>query len=161
MLLREGALAPGFEPVARFFEKTISAAPGGGALVVRRGGENLVDIHHGHADPYGHTPWTRDTLSISFSTSKGVASTVVHRLADRGAIELDEPVATYWPDFAAAGKERITVRELMSHRAGLWSVQSIARSARDLLDHHAMEERLAAARPMRVGRPNYHAITYG
>ncbi|MBA2507038.1 MAG: beta-lactamase family protein [Thermoleophilaceae bacterium] len=158
---QSGTVAAGFEPLARQFAKTISAAPGGGALVVRRRGETLVDIHQGYADPYGHVPWTRSTLAISFSTSKGIASTVAHRIAERGELDYDEPVATYWPEFAAGGKARITVRQLMSHRAGLWSVQAVASKARDLLDHLAMEEKLAASRPMRVDHPNYHAITYG
>ncbi len=87
---------------------------------------------------------------------------VLHRLADRGRIDYDEPVAAFWPEFAAAGKERITVGELLSHRAGLYDVQAVARNGSDLLDHLGMERRLAAARPQGPpGRPAYHAFTFG
>ncbi len=87
---------------------------------------------------------------------------VIHRLADRGLIDYDLPVAGYWPEFAAAGKDRITVRELLSHRAGLYDVQAVAHNADELLDHLGMERRLAAATPQGPpGRPAYHAITYG
>jgi CubicO group peptidase (beta-lactamase class C family) len=71
-------------------------------------------------------------------------------------------VASFWPQFAAAGKERITVRELISHRGGLPDVQAVARNAAELLDHLGIEERLAAARPqLPPGRPAYHAFTFG
>src|ERR687885_152253 len=88
--------------------------------------------------------------------------TVIHRLADRGLLSYDEPVATYWPEFAAGGKERVTVRHLLTHRAGLSSVRAVAERPEDLLDHLAMEERLAA-RIVRAPteRSAYHAITYG
>ena len=104
----------------------------------------------------------RDTVTISFSTTKGVASTVIHRLADRGLIDYDAPVATYWPEFAAAGKRFITVRRLMSHQAGLHSMVDLVRSPEELLDHVAIEDRLAARAPDPLpGHPGYHAITYG
>ena len=154
--------APAFRPVEKTFRKLMRRGAGGGALVVRRRGETVVDLVTGSADRYGRRPWTEDTLAISFSTPKGVASTVVHRLADRGLLRYDDPVARHWPAFAAGGKERITVRDLMSHRAGLYSVQAVAGRAEDLLDHALMEERLAARTvngPTR--RSAYHAITYG
>ena len=151
-----------FAPVAAAFDRQVGHGPGGGALVVRMRDETVVDLCTGSADRAGRRPWTPGTLAISFSTSKGIASTVVHRLADRGLLGYDEPVATFWPAFGAGGKDRVTVRELLSHRAGLWSVQAVADRAEDLLDHLGMEERLAArtARgPTR--RSAYHAITYG
>jgi CubicO group peptidase (beta-lactamase class C family) len=158
---RQRTVAPGFEPLAELFDKTVAGSIGGGALVVRRRGETVVDLWKGYADPAAAVPWTPDTLAISFSTSKGVASTVVHRLAERGELAYDEPVASYWPAFGAAGKGRITVRQLLSHRAGLYDVQAVARQAEDLLDHAAMEDRLAAQPSRDLGRPAYHAITYG
>lgn len=121
-----------------------------------------MDLCTGAADKRGLRPWTPETLAISFSTTKGIASTVIHRLADRGALGYDEPVAAYWPEFAAGGKERVTVRDLLTHRAGLHSIRAVASKAEDLLDHHAMEEKLAA-RTVRAPteRSAYHAITYG
>lgn len=135
---------------------------GGGALVVKLRGETVVNLCAGHTDRRGTRPWQPDTLSISFSTTKGVASTVLHRLADRGLVDYDEPVATYWPEFGAGGKERVTVRDVMTHRAGLHSVRAVADEAEQLLDHIAMEDKLAA-RSVRAPttRSGYHAITYG
>jgi CubicO group peptidase (beta-lactamase class C family) len=87
---------------------------------------------------------------------------VIHRLADRGLVEYDEPVASYWPEFAAGGKERVTVRHLLTHRAGLSSVRAVADRAEDLLDHVGLEDKLAARTVHApTERSAYHAITYG
>src|SRR4051794_2648057 len=157
-----GQTAPGFEPVRRAFERIVASRSGGGALTVRLRGETVVDLMTGYADRAQTRPWTPETLAISFSTTKGVASTVIHRLADRGEVEYDEPVGTYWPEFAAGGKERVTVAELLTHRAGLSSVRAVAPRAEDLLDHVALEHKLAE-RAVRAPteRSAYHAITYG
>jgi CubicO group peptidase (beta-lactamase class C family) len=157
-----GATEPGFEPVADAFTRLVGGGPGGGALAVRLGGRTVVDLWTGSADRRGRRPWTPDTVAISFSTTQGVASTIVHRLAERGRIAYDAPVAEYWPEFAAGGKERVTVRHLLTHRAGLHDVRAVAGKAEDLLDHLGMEERLAArAVHAPTERPAYHAITYG
>ncbi len=153
---------PAFLPVRTAFERIMGRGAGGGALVVRLGGETVVDLCRGHADRRATRPWTPETMAVSFSTTKGVASTVVHRMADQGRLAYDDPVARHWPEFAAGGKERVTIRELMSHRAGLSSVQAVASRAEDLLDHVAMEERLAARETRApTQRSAYHAITYG
>jgi CubicO group peptidase (beta-lactamase class C family) len=95
-----------------------------------------------------------------FSASKGMASTVIHRLVDAGLIDYEAPVAEYWPQFGSAGKSAITVRELMRHRAGLSRLHGASKE--DLLDHLMMEKRLAAAAPgPLLGKPAYHALTYG
>ncbi|WP_322734528.1 serine hydrolase domain-containing protein [Streptomyces ferrugineus] len=95
----------------------------GAAVAVHRAGELVVDLWGGTADadaPAGEgRPWTRDTVQVLRSATKGVAATVVLLLADRGLIDLDAPVSDHWPEFAAAGKERITTRQLLSHQAGL------------------------------------------
>src|SRR3954447_16880338 len=157
-----GHTAPGFEPVRQAFWRLVGRRSGGGALTVRLRGETVVDLMAGYADRAHTRPWTPETLAISFSTTKGVASTVIHRLADRGLIAYDEPVAVYWPEFAAGGKERVTVRELLTHRAGLSSVRAVAPRAEDLLDHIGLEEKLAArAVHAPTTRSAYHAITYG
>ena len=157
-----GQIAHGFEPVARAFRRLVGRNRGGGALAVRLRGETVVDLWTGYADRHETRPWTPDTLAISFSTTKGVASTVIHRLADRGELDYDEPVAAYWPEFAVGGKEDVTVRHLLTHRAGLQSVRAVADRAEDLLDHVGLEDKLAA-RTVRAPteRSAYHAITYG
>src|SRR3954466_4528970 len=152
----------GFGRVVEPFAKLVSRGRGGGALVVRLRGATVLDLCTGWADRAQTRPWQPETLALSFSTTKGIASTVIHRLAERGELDYDEPIATYWPEFAAGGKERVTVRHLLTHRAGLWSVRAVADRAEDMLDHLAMEERLAA-RAVRAptDRSAYHAITYG
>jgi CubicO group peptidase (beta-lactamase class C family) len=129
---------------------------------VRLRGETVVDLCTGWADRAHTRPWKPETLALSFSTTKGIASTVIHRLAERGELDYDEPVASYWPEFAAGGKSRVTVRDLLTHRAGLWSVRAVAERPEDLLDHLAMEQRLAARAVWApTERSAYHAITYG
>ncbi|MFC9999200.1 serine hydrolase domain-containing protein [Nocardia sp. NPDC127526] len=156
-----GYAVDGFGPLVRTFARLVGGHPGGGgALTVLRHGEPLVEIRVGDCAP--GREWGPDTGSIVFSATKGIAATVIHRLADRGLIDYDAPVAAYWPEFAANGKERITVRQLLSHRAGLSGLPPIARGIDDVLDHRLMEERLAAAKPDHLlGIPTYHALTFG
>jgi CubicO group peptidase (beta-lactamase class C family) len=161
-MIAQPHVEPGFEPVQRLFAQLFAArGRGGGSFVVRQGDRVLVDLWGGTADPATRRPWQRDSLGLSFSTSKGVSATVIHRLADRGLLSYDEPVAAYWPAFAAAGKGRITVRELLSHRAGLDDISRAAPNVTALLDHVGCEERLAAGAPYRPGAPAYHAISFG
>lgn len=133
---------------------------GGGALAVYLDGKPVVDVWAGWADRRGTGRWNADTGAMVFSATKGMASTVIHRLADRGLLDYDARVADYWPAYAQNGKGEVTVRDLMRHRAGLSQLNGT--SGADLLDHLLMEERMAAA-PMGwlKGRPAYHAVTYG
>ena len=134
---------------------------GGGALSVYLNGEPVVDVWTGWSDRSGSTHWSADTGAMVFSATKGMASTVIHRLADRGLIDYEAPVAEYWPQFGANGKSKITVREVMQHTAGLSHLNGANKA--DLMDHLKMEERLAAASVNRVlyGKGAYHALTYG
>ncbi|MFE7417416.1 serine hydrolase domain-containing protein [Rhodococcus sp. NPDC057529] len=153
---------PRFLPLAdRFFAMYRQPQHGGGALTAYFRGEKVLDIWAGWADR--DRRWDRDTVALSFSTGKGVASTVVHRLAERRLIDYDAPVARYWPEFGAAGKDDITVRDVLTHRAGLHKVRGLMRSPLDLLEYDAVVEALAAAPadPRRLRGPGYHAVTYG
>lgn len=153
---------PRFLPLAdRFFAMYRQPRHGGGALTAYFRGEKVLDIWAGWADR--DRRWDRDTLALSFSTGKGVAGTVVHRLAERRLIDYDAPVARYWPEFGAAGKDDITVRELLTHRAGLHKARGLMRSPLDLLEYDAVVAALAAAPadPRRLRGPGYHAVTYG
>jgi CubicO group peptidase (beta-lactamase class C family) len=145
-----GAADPHFACAVRSFASTFHGSRfGGGALAVYLDGEPVVDVWTGFADRRGQVPWTADTATMVFSATKGMASTVIHRLVDRGLIEYD-----------ANGKADITVRQLMRHQAGLSALRGASRT--DLLDHELMERRLAAARPgYSFGRSAYHALTYG
>src|SRR6202011_3382017 len=133
---------------------------GGGALSVFIDGEPVVDVWTGWSDRAGEELWTADTGAMVFSATKALASTVIHRLVDRGLLSYDEPVAQYWPEFGANGKSEITVRNMLRHRAGLSHLQGVSKE--ELLDHRLMEERIAAAPVDRqFGRAAYHAFTYG
>ncbi len=133
---------------------------GGGALSVYIDGVPVVDVWTGRSDRKGEVPWTADTGAMVFSATKGLAAVVIHKLVDRGLLAYDAPVAEYWPEFGVNGKEEITVRDVLRHRAGLSHLKGIRKE--DILDHLEMETRLAAA-PLdhTRGKMAYHAITYG
>jgi CubicO group peptidase (beta-lactamase class C family) len=156
-----GAADPHFACAVRTFASMFPGRRyGGGALAVYLDGAPVVDVWTGWSDRRGRVPWTADTATMVFSASKGMASTVIHRLVDRGLIDYDAPVAEYWREFAANGKSNITVRQMMRHQAGLSALHGASKD--DLLNHELMEERLAAARPgYSFGRSAYHALTYG
>ena len=112
----EGFVHPDFAQVTEKVQQLMSkkSARGGMAVAVYHHGELVVDAWTGQRNAAGD-PWTRDTMSMSFSTTKGVVATIVHRLVDRGLLDYDAPVATYWPEFATAGKGSITLRQLLDH----------------------------------------------
>ncbi|WP_101949885.1 serine hydrolase domain-containing protein [Mycobacterium sp. 3519A] len=158
----QGAADSSFACTVRAFRQLFPGKRfGGGALAVYLHGEPVVDVWTGYADRRGTQYWTADTGAMVWSVTKGLASTVIHRLADRGLIDYDTPVAEYWPEFAANGKSHITVRDVMRHRAGLSQLNGVSKT--ELMDHLAMEARLAAASVNKVlyGKPAYHALTYG
>src|SRR6478609_2116611 len=110
-----GFVHPDFGGVTQALRSVATHKRGGGAAAaVYHRGELVVDAWTGARDSRG-TPWHSDTMAMSFSTTKGVVATTVHRLVDRGLIDYDEPVATYWPEFAANGKQGITIRHLLNH----------------------------------------------
>jgi len=84
----------------------------------------VIDLWGGFADPEKTRPWRRDTLVNVYSTTKGIVALAAHVLADRGQLDLDAPVARYWPEFTAAGKETMPVRHLLTHQAGLAAIRT-------------------------------------
>ncbi len=157
-----GAVHSDFKRVARVFERLLPAEVGGAALCVYHRGEKVVDCWGGTRDVAGN-PWEEDTLALSYSTSKGVASTLMHRCVDRGLIDYDDPVSRYWPEFAHAGKADITLRQVMCHEAGLYQIRRMVDHARRMLDWEYMVEVLGDAIPCHEpGRAHgYHGFTYG
>ena len=158
-----GFVHPDFGGVTQIMRSLGTHTRGGGAAVaVFHEGELVVDAWVGARDARG-TPWSSDTIVMSFSTTKGVIATTAHRLVDRGLLDYDEPVATYWPEFAAAGKERVTVRHLLSHSAGLHQLRGVIDDAADMLDWDLVCSRLAAEAPRYEPgtRHGYHGITFG
>ncbi|GAA4005258.1 beta-lactamase family protein [Streptomyces sp. NBC_01352] len=134
----------------------------GAAVTVVVDGETVVDLWGGWSDAAGTRPWERDTLVNVWSTTKGPVALCAHILADRGLLDFDAPVAVYWPEFAAAGKEKVLVRHLLSHRAGLAGLRE-PHTLAQLCDWEVTVERLAATEPWwEPGtRSGYHALTYG
>ncbi len=159
---REMRVDPRFIRLAdQFFGMFEQPSRGGGALAVYLDGKPVVDIWGGWAAK--DRRWNGETVALTFSTGKGVASTVVHRLAERGLIDYDAPVATYWPEFGAHGKADITVRDVLSHRAGLHRVRGLVPGREGILDYAAVVTALAEspADPRRIRTSGYHAITFG
>ncbi|MEU2857316.1 serine hydrolase domain-containing protein [Streptomyces mirabilis] len=134
----------------------------GAAVTVTLDGESVVDLWGGWADAARTRPWERETLVNVWSTSKGPTALCAHILADRGLLDFDAPVAAYWPEFAAAGKESVLVRHLLSHRAGLAGLRE-PHDLAQLCDWELTVERLAAQEPWWEpgARSGYHALTFG
>ena len=115
-----GTCPGSFEPVREALARNLD--PGedvGSSAAVVIAGELVVDIWGGFIDPERTRPWQRDTIVNTFSTTKTMTALCALVLADRGELDLGAPVAKYWPEFAAAGKERVEVRHLLSHSSGL------------------------------------------
>ncbi|MFI9504999.1 serine hydrolase domain-containing protein [Nocardia sp. NPDC052566] len=145
---------------AKFFAMFRYRRQGGGALAVYLNGEPVLDIWGGWADE--HRRWRADSMVLAYSTGKGVAATVLHRLIERGVLDLDAPVADHWPEFAVRGKAEFTVRTVLNHRAGLQGIRGLV-APDELLDHDTVAAALAAAAPdpMRLRASGYHALTFG
>lgn len=134
----------------------------GASVCVTLHGKTVVNLWGGMARPETQTPWTEETVSIVFSSTKGATALCAHILASRGQLDLDAPVATYWPEFAQAGKANIPVKMLLNHQAGLPGI-------RERLPHGAyadwelMVNALAKEEPFwEPGTRNgYHALTIG
>jgi CubicO group peptidase (beta-lactamase class C family) len=103
----QGRCAPRFECVRRVFQKSFDKGEVGAAFAVTLGGEPVVDLFGGFADAARTRPWRRDTIVNVYSTTTGVTALCAHRLVEAGRLDLEAPVARYWPEFAQAGKERI------------------------------------------------------
>lgn len=139
-------------------------APAGGALVVYQAGQCIAQASVGMAR--ADLSWGPDTLSLNFSTGKGILATLVHVLVSQQLLDYDRPIADYWPAFAAQGKEQITLRRLMSHQANLFSIQSIDVDNETVLDWNMMLKEVAA---MPITAPEqselydsaYSALIYG
>ena len=158
----DGSLHPDFQNVANLFEGILERQAGGSALAVYHHGECVVDLWGGDLDSHG-TPWKRDTMATSFSTTKGVTSTLIHIMADRGLINYDAKVAEYWPEFAQCGKDSITVRQVLTHQAGLYHIRQMIDDAARMNDWEHMVAAIERAEPAHIpgDRTGYHGLTYG
>ena len=158
-----GFASPDFEPVRRVFEENFAHhGESGAAVCVYRDGRPVVDLWGGRAGRRHSAPWNQDTVGIIFSATKGLTGICALHLADTGLLDLDAPVAEYWPEFAANRKERVTVSDLLSHRAGLPGFSRLMTIA-DMQAWDPLVEDLAA-QPV-AWEPGtahgYHAFTFG
>lgn len=158
-----GSVAPGFERVRAAFEANFRLRDElGAAFAVYREGEQVVDLWGGTADRAGGRPWREDSLQLIFSGTKGLVATCVLVLLDRGMLTLEDPVARYWPEFAAAGKSDVRVRDLVAHTARLPAIEQEV-SVDEILDDRRIASLLAAqpqnADPRAAGC--YHPLTFG
>ena len=161
--LVHGHVSPGFEPVREaFVDNFVHRHELGGACCVLYRGENVVDLWGGIRNERTREPWERDTMVIVHSSTKGLAAMTLALAHSRGWLDYDEPVGRYWPEFAQQGKEHVTVRQLLAHQAGLFSLDvPVDRALVADLDRLAVV--LARQTPAwKPGtRQGYHGITLG
>jgi CubicO group peptidase (beta-lactamase class C family) len=158
-----GEVAPGFEPVRAAFTANLEQhGDVGAAFSLYKNGTQVVDLWGGVADEETGRPWAEDTLQLVFSTTKGATALCALRLVERGELDLDAPVADYWPEFKAEGKDRIPVRWLLCHRSGLPAVDAKLKPE-DVYAWDPIVSALAAQKPLwEPGTAHgYHAVTYG
>ena len=125
----DGTAARGFERIAEAFERNFGERGEVGASVcVTVDGKTVVDLWGGAADAKSAAPWTKDTVSIVFSCTKGATALCAHMLASRGKLDLDAPVTELWPEFGRNGKERVTTRMMLDHSAGVPALREKVRT---------------------------------
>lgn len=158
-----GTVSPGFEEVRYVFERNFAERRElGAAFAAYRHGKALVDLWGGIAEASNHAAWDRDTLQVIFSGTKGLVALCLLMLVDREQIDLEAPVARYWPEFASQGKENVRVLDIACHRARLPGFLAPVRED-EVVDDRLMAS-LLADQPLdpdpRASR-TYHALTYG
>lgn len=155
----DGRFAPVVEQFVRNFHRHDEV---GSSLCICHEGATVVDVWGGTADPSAGTPWERDTVSIVFSCTKGATALCAHLLAARGELDLEAPVAEVWPEFAANGKQRATVRMMLDHSVGVPVLRDEVVEG-ELYDWDRMVTRVAVEAPFwEPGTRNgYHMINFG
>jgi CubicO group peptidase (beta-lactamase class C family) len=159
----QGSCTSRFEKVRDAFEQNFAQRSEVGAAVAAWvDGELVVNLWAGSADAAGTRPWRVDTLATVLSGTKGLTSTCIHQLVERGELDLHAPVARYWPEFGQAGKEAITIAMVMSHRSGVIGPRTRLHWEQ-VTDWDLVCERLAAAEPWwEPGTAQgYHMTTFG
>jgi CubicO group peptidase (beta-lactamase class C family) len=158
-----GEVAEGYEPVAQAFVDNFADRNETGASVsLYVGGEQVVNLWGGASNHKTNEPWREESAIVVFSTTKGATAICIAMLAQAGKLDYDEPVATYWPEFAANGKDSVTVGELMSHQAGLIFAEPPV-PLEEILKVTPIVEALGAQAPLWAPgtKHGYHALTYG
>jgi CubicO group peptidase (beta-lactamase class C family) len=162
-MIVHGEVAAGFEAVQQAFVANFDQhGDVGAAFALFVGGTKMVDIWGGVADVKKDREWDSATLTLVYSASKGITAIVAHLLAQRGELDLDAPVVSYWPEFGTEGKQNMPVRWLLSHRAGLPTFERRI-TLEEALAWEPAVIALAAQHPLwEPGTTyGYHALTYG
>lgn len=162
MTIVQGICEPRFAKLREAFERNfVEDGEVGAAMSVTLDGVTVVDLWGGHRDAARTRPWERDTIVCMMSVAKAVSALCVHMLIDDGKIELDAPIARYWPEFAANGKETIPVRWILSHLAGVPVADAAGRG--EMYDWAAMTRAIAAQVPLWAPGSTrcYHSATQG
>ena len=156
-----GFAEPGYGPVADALTSTFDHGDLGAGCALYVDGHLVADLWGGVADKATGRAWDCDTLTLVFSVTKGVSTICGLILAERGELDLDAPVTTYWPEFGAGGKGATTVRDVLSHRTGLPVVDGPV-TLEDLSDPAGMAARMAAQAPLfEPGTQHvYQAVTF-
>lgn len=155
-----GEVRAGWEPVEQAFARVLDEDDAGAAIAIVRDGELVVDLWGG-TDPLSGRAWEQDSVVLAFSAAKGMVALLVARQMQSGVLDAETPIAEYWPEFAAGGKSAITLRDVLTHVAGVPTLP--LRGLDDLLDPVALAARLARlgpAYPPRSARV-YHVLSYG
>jgi CubicO group peptidase (beta-lactamase class C family) len=158
-----GTCDPRFAAVKEAFaENFLKHDEVGASLALVADGKVVVDLWAGYMDAGRTRTWERDTIVNVYSTTKGITAICAHRLVEEGRLDVDAPVATYWPEFAQAGKEGVTIRHLLSHQAGLPAFREFL-PAGSAANWEFLTEKLAATEPWwEPGTQHgYHAVTFG
>ncbi|MCP4751604.1 MAG: beta-lactamase family protein [Proteobacteria bacterium] len=158
-----GHCDPAFLRVKEVFEKNfVEEGELGAACTLYVDGSKTVDLWGGYTDAQGSVPWKEDTLVGFYSAGKPLAALCALQLIDAGRLELDAPVCRWWPEFAASGKSRTTVRQLLCHQAGLPAIRKRMPEGA-MLDWELMVEALAEQAPWFIpgSEHAYHTNTYG
>ncbi|WP_329422642.1 beta-lactamase family protein [Streptomyces sp. NBC_01693] len=158
-----GTVSPTFEPVRDAVQDQLrSGTEVGMSLVVVIDGRHVVNLWGGHRDAARTQPWQRDTITNVWSITKTVTGLAALLLVDAGELDLDAPVARYWPEFATKGKQHVEVRHLLSHTSGVSGLEHPAQLD-DLYDVRAASARMASQAPWwRPGSASgYHVLSYG
>jgi CubicO group peptidase (beta-lactamase class C family) len=161
--LVHGSCVGEFRSVADVLEANIESGEElGAAIAIDLDGETVVDIWGGWRDEARTQPWEQDTIVNVWSTTKTVTSLAVLMLVSRGQVDVHAPVARYWPEFAAAGKDRVEIRHLMSHTSGVSGLEQPA-TIEDLYDWQTSTSRMAAQAPWWEpgSASGYHALNFG
>jgi CubicO group peptidase (beta-lactamase class C family) len=158
----EGWCDPRFEAVRTSFRESFAKGEVGASVAVVLDGDPVIDLWGGHLDVERTRAWQRDTIANVYSTTKGMTALCAQRLVDEGRLDLDVPVAHYWPEFAQQDKEQIPVRDLLCHRSGVAAFPEGMRAEHGL-DWDTQCSALAAQTPLwKPGsRHGYHAVTFG